>query len=179
MHVQKCKRHTIHCHLFCFLDCESEDVIAHECTGGFLRWVLTRFLPQWDWHCLVKDDTSLPSARINDTDSDAFLLSRDMFGWPLNRARLFEVGTLRETCRLAVPASVTSRHTDIANLSGYSIISELFEPCNLDCATLLVAPSDFWQEFLKIIRLHENVKHDDVHSLPATAEFHVYIHFDM
>ena len=104
------------------------------------------------------NDPSLPGARINDTDLDAFLLSPDMFGWPLNRARLFEVGTLRETCYLAVPDSVRLRATDVANvddtpstpiLSGYSIISELFEPCNLDCATLLVAPQDFWQELLK------------------------------
>eukprot|EP00435_Cladocopium_sp_Y103_P054442 s335_g17.t1 len=120
-----------------------EAVIVHECTGGFLRWVLTTYLPEWDWHCLVKDgSSSVPSARVNDTDTDSFLLSPHMVGWPLNRPRLFEVGTLRGTCFLE-PCE-TDPCSEAPGESAFAAIGELFQTCKLDCSALMVAHEDFW-----------------------------------
>ena len=128
-------------------DC-AQAVIVHECTGGFLRWVLTTFLPEWDWHCLVKDGSSpVPSAKVNDTDTDAFLLSPHMVGWPLNRPRLFEVGTLRGTCYLEPPCEADSC-SEVPGESGFAAIGELFQPCKLDCSALMVAHQDSWLKYL-------------------------------
>ena len=127
----------------------SKAVIVHECTGGFLRWVLTRFLPEWDWHCLLKNHPGqrLPEARTNDSHQDAFLLSPDMFGWPLVRPRLFEVGTLRDTCFLAMPETINSEpERNESNESSFSDIGQLFCECKLDCGSLLVAPEDIGQQ---------------------------------
>ena len=115
----------------------AQAVIIHECTGGFLRWVLMRYLPQYEWHSLVSVKT--PEGRrvvqgaCNDPATEAFLLNPFDFGWPLNRPRLFTVGTLKGTCYLNAKPD---------GQSGLIEVQRLFQSCTLDCRSLFVAPQD-------------------------------------
>ena len=72
---------------------------------------------------------------VNDVTTEAFLLSPHLFGWPCNRPRLFEVGTLRKTCSLK---------SDDENKSGLASIGMVFEKCKLDCSALMIASKDIW-----------------------------------
>ena len=123
--------------------------------------MLTTFLPEWDWHCLVKEvdasgSSAVPGAHVNDTSSDAFLLSPHCFGWPLHRPRLFELGTLRGICHLALHESLEPvediESNSQAQKSGLAAISTMFQPCKLDCSSILVAPEEFWRSFIRIVR---------------------------
>lgn len=113
-------------------------VVVHECTAGFMKWILLKYLPQYQWHTLIKvtDPASgkkVMYGAIDDATTDAYLLNPGQFGWPLNRPRLFSVGTLTSKCFLQPKPN---------GESGLSNIGSLFVPCRLDCRSLFVAPKD-------------------------------------
>ena len=118
--------------LMCNDICSLQAVIIHERTGGFLRWVLLKYLPEYDWHSLVGKGSQVQSV-VNDSCKEAFLLNPHDFGWPMNRPRLYTVGTLRGTCHLKLGPD---------QQPGLISVTNLFEKCTLDCRSLFVAPQD-------------------------------------
>lgn len=115
-----------------------QDVILHECTGAFLKWILERYLPQYDWHFLIKHPRDSrgadPLSMIGDAESRSWLLSPQQVGWPMNRPRLFTLGLRKGRCTLDT--------TGCQGTSGYERIKFLFQKPGLDCSCFFVAPTE-------------------------------------
>ena len=103
-----------------------------ECTGAFLTWVLPRYLPQWSWIFLVKDEEHPDGDPICIEDEvlvQSWLLSPHQLGWPMHRPRLYTVGILKEKWTV--------------DSSGLQKIAALFRKPGLNCSCFYCAPSEF------------------------------------
>lgn len=114
-----------------------QEVIIHECTSGFLRWVLIKYLGKhYDFHLLLRDKSSICQPEMNDTESDAYLLSPHAYGWPAHRPRLYQVGTKRNVVALRDPYSVDGMS------SGLGRVKCLFTKTVLDSSVFMVASEE-------------------------------------
>lgn len=115
-----------------------QEVIVHECTGGFLRFLLTTYLPQYEWHQMLRvegdDGVKVPCAAKDDMVTDPWLLSPVNVGWPMHRPRLYSIGLLKSKCYFEpVGASIST--------SGMQRMVHLFEKPALPCSCFFSAPS--------------------------------------
>lgn len=118
-----------------------EDLVLHECTGRFLRWILTTFLPEYSWTTLQKSaDTGEPVAIPDDPDGTPFLISPLHVGWPMHRPRLFSVGTLRRSCAFHSLGKFEGSSDSDSKTSSFTRITELFAKPSLTCECLYCAP---------------------------------------
>lgn len=112
--------------------CAVQDVIVHECTGHFYRYLLSKYLHMYKWETLVIGaDRLAPVAQSFDgsgIEARPFLLSPVHFGWPMHRPRLYSVGCLRSKCYMDEPV-------------GLNRLPALFAKPGCDSSEFLCAPS--------------------------------------
>lgn len=128
-----------------------QDVVVHECTSQFLRFLLEMWLPEYEWHMLIKPSCGKmgrgldPIGEINSTEK-AWLLSPHQFGWPMSRPRLFTVGIKKESVKL--------NSSWCQGSSGLEKMRYLFVKPNMNSSCFFCAPSEARRQNSFIISDH-------------------------
>ena len=123
-----------------------EQLIVHKCTSRFPSWVLSTFMPEWEWHALLRPDgpeeawsgvagsgsanPNVPKAASTCCGrySRETVISQRNFGWPESRPRLYHVGVLKADGFLRAP--------------GLQLLNQLRERVELDVTCLFTAPEE-------------------------------------